>query len=313
MARDQPADVRWKRFEEVAGRIEAHLAPTGAVVKLNDHLRDKKTGQLRQVDASIRYSVGSVEILITLECRRHSDPQDVTWIEQLAKKRENIGANATIAVASEGFFKTAGVSAAFENVYPRTLEELEAGGLDWLRFTHVDVQEKIYSIRQIKVELWEPSLDDEIHIDDKLLLDAAKRLDLYPLFIKTNAGQRFNSYEPIRLSELQGADWFAGKKDTDEVTQNLKWECHDQGISVTTNHGDKPVRFIYLEFTVRIERHRIPAENLFRYKKTEGAILEGVEFDMSAALPNQVLGLYRNAENKQFNVVLVRKDVLRSK
>jgi hypothetical protein len=312
MTRNQPADVRWKRFEEVAGRIEAHLAPIGAVVKLDDHVRDKKTGQMRQVDASIRYKVGSVEILITIECRRRSDPQGVTWIEQLAKKRENVGANATIAVASEGFFKTAGISAAFENVYPRTLEELGTGDLDWLRMTHVDVQEKIYSIRQIKVELWEPSPDDEIRIDDKLLLDAAKRLDLYPLFIKTSTGQRFNSYEPIRLSELQGADWFAGKKNTDEVTQSFKWECHDRGISVATNHGDKPVRFIYLEFTVRIERHRIPAHSLFRYKRTEGAILEGVEFDMSAALPNQVLGLYRNPESKQFNLILARKDGLKS-
>src|SRR6267154_1792448 len=200
MARAQPADSRWRRFEEVAGRVEAYLAPTGAVVKLNDHLRDKKTGHRRQVDGSIRYCVGSVEILITLECRRHRDPQDVTWIEQLAKKRENIGANATIAVASEGFFKTAGISAAFENVYPRTLEELEAGGLDWLCFTHVDAQEKIYSIQQIGVELWDPVLDDEIQIDDSLFVDRAKQIDLYPLFMKTKTGQRFNSYEPIRLS-----------------------------------------------------------------------------------------------------------------
>lgn len=311
MAKGQPAHVLWKRFEEVAGRIEAHLAPTGAVVKLDDHLRDKKTGQLRQVDASIRYRVGSVEILITLECRRHSDPQDVTWIEQLAKKKENIGANATIAVASEGFFKTAGISAAFENVYPRTLEELEAGNLDWLRFTHVDFQQKIYSIRQIGVELWDPAQGDEIQIDDRLFVDGAKRLDLYPLFIKTNTGQRFNSYEPIRLSELKGADWFAGNKDANEVAQHLKWECHDRGISVATNHGDKPVRSIYLEFTVRIERHLIPVENLFRYKRAEGTILEGAEFDMGLAMPNQLLGLYRNAENKQIKIVLAPKHGLK--
>lgn len=313
MAKDQEADGGWKRFEEIAGRIEAHLTPTGAVVKLNDHLPDKKTGHLREVDASIRYRVGSVEILITLECRHRRDPQDVTWIEQLAKKRENIGANATIAVASEGFFKTAGIAAAFENVYPRTLEELEADGLDWLRFTHVDAQEKIYSIRQIGLELWDPAPDDEIQIDDSLFCDGTKRLDLYPLFIKTKTGQRFNSYEPIRLSEMQGADWFAGNKDPNEVTPRLKYECHDQGISVATNHGDKPVRFIYLDFTVRIKRHRIPVENLFRYQKSEGAILEGAEFDMSPAVPNQLLGLYRNVESKQITVVLTPKDGLKTK
>lgn len=163
------------------------------------------------------------------------------------------------------------------------------------------------------MELWDPALDDEIQIDDKLFTDGAKRLDSYPLFIKTKTGQRFDSYEPIRLSELQGADWFAGNKDASEVAPDLKWECHDRGISVATNHGDKPVRFIYLEFTVRIERHRIPVENLFRYKKAEGAILEGAEFDMSHAVPNHLLGLYRNVENKQINIVLTQKDSLKTK
>lgn len=306
--RDEPADIPWKRFEKIARRIEAHLAPPKAVVTLDDHIRDKKTGQLRQVDASIRYSIGSVEILITIECRRHSDAQDVTWIEQLAKKRENIGANATIAVASAGFFKTAGISAGFENVYPRTLEELERNeGLDWLNVTHIDLVAKTYLIKQISIELYEPAEDDQIKIDDQLFIACSKRIDLYPFFVQTKTGKRYNSQEPIRLSELQGANWFEGNTKGSESLRYLKWECHDRGISVETNNGFKAVKFIHLEFATKLEHHQVPIENLFRYKKAEGPILEGAEFDMAPGLPDHLLTIYRGSESKLIDIALVPK------
>src|SRR5712691_6264859 len=69
----------WREFERLVALIEHHLAPKGAVVRSPDHLTDKRTGQSREVDASIRYVVGSVTILITVECRERSHNEDVTW------------------------------------------------------------------------------------------------------------------------------------------------------------------------------------------------------------------------------------------
>lgn len=71
-------------------RIEESLVPKGAVVKSPDHVRDKVTSERRQVDATIRYQVGSTSILIAIECRKRKPVQDVTWIEQLVTKRANI-------------------------------------------------------------------------------------------------------------------------------------------------------------------------------------------------------------------------------
>lgn len=89
----------WKQFERLVARIEAALVPKGAVVRSPDRIPDLHTGSMREVDGSIRFKVGSASILITLESRRRAAVQDVTWIEQLATKRENIGADKTIAVS----------------------------------------------------------------------------------------------------------------------------------------------------------------------------------------------------------------------
>ena len=58
--------------------------PTGAVIKSPDYIPDIFTGQAREIDVSIRCKIGSVEILITVECRDRVRTEDVTWIEQLA-------------------------------------------------------------------------------------------------------------------------------------------------------------------------------------------------------------------------------------
>ncbi len=46
---------RWRQFEKFIARIEQAMAPSGAVVKSPDRIPDKLTGELREVDASIRY------------------------------------------------------------------------------------------------------------------------------------------------------------------------------------------------------------------------------------------------------------------
>jgi hypothetical protein len=55
-------------------------------VKSPDFVTGLVTGSRRQIDATIRFKVGSVPILITVECRKHEDVQDDTWLERVAMK-----------------------------------------------------------------------------------------------------------------------------------------------------------------------------------------------------------------------------------
>jgi len=115
--------TNWRDFEKLVADIEQTLVGKGAVVKSPDRIRDGVTGQLREIDASIRLDVGSTPILITVECRKRRPVQDVTWIEQLATKRDHIGAAKTIAVSATGFSDSATKAAARCGIELRTLED----------------------------------------------------------------------------------------------------------------------------------------------------------------------------------------------
>ena len=98
------------------------MAPRGAIIKSPDRIKDKVTGEDREVDVSIRYQIGSVPILITVECRDRNKPQDDTWLEQLATKRWKVGAAKTIAVSSSSFTAPAITHARLQGIEVRRLE-----------------------------------------------------------------------------------------------------------------------------------------------------------------------------------------------
>lgn len=115
----------WREFEELVARIEEAASPHDAVVTSPDKIPElTKEGSLREVDASIRYKIGTTNILITVECRKRSRKAGVEWIEQLATKRMKIGAAKTIAISSKGFTKSAVESAEKIGIEVRTLSQV---------------------------------------------------------------------------------------------------------------------------------------------------------------------------------------------
>src|SRR2546426_2688052 len=132
MVKDNAEAAASRQFEKLVALIESHLVPHGARVESPDHIPDRITGELREVDASVQYQVGSVPILITIECRDRTRVADVTWIEQIATKGENIGASAIVAVSSKGFSKAALEKARFLGIETRLLREVSNQAIqDW--------------------------------------------------------------------------------------------------------------------------------------------------------------------------------------
>ena len=135
-------DPEWREFERLVARIEADAGPRGAIVKSLDRVRCMLTGRMREVDATIRTSAGTAEILVTIECRRRTKVQDVTWLEQLATKRSSIGADRTIAVSLSGFSPEAEVVARRLGLTLRRIADVRPEdlasplGLDMVVFWH---------------------------------------------------------------------------------------------------------------------------------------------------------------------------------
>jgi hypothetical protein len=151
-----------REFEQLVERLEAALSPAGAVVTSPDRIPDKTTGELREVDVSIRYRVGTADILITVECRDRSAVQDVTWIEQIAAKSRDIGAALTIAVSSSGFSPAAITKAQLHNILIRTTRDLDPNEFrDWLAVQEVKITRRLKCLTRLAVELDESEGIDE--------------------------------------------------------------------------------------------------------------------------------------------------------
>ena len=92
------------------------------------------TGQKREVDIAIETKVGTHPFVFGIECRDRGRPADVTWIEQIAGKHQDlVGVNKTIAVARNGFTQPALVKATQRKIDAFALGE--ANEADWVRYT----------------------------------------------------------------------------------------------------------------------------------------------------------------------------------
>ncbi len=150
--KEEKISPEWREFEKLVALIERHLSPKGATINSPDLIPDKITGELREVDASIRYQVGSVPLLITIECRKRASKEDSTWIEQLASKRDDIGASATVAVSSTGFSEPAIKKARFHGIETRLLQEVsEKAILDWARNIYFIVVRGSFGLGRLRV------------------------------------------------------------------------------------------------------------------------------------------------------------------
>jgi hypothetical protein len=113
-------------LEMLTARIEGALSGSEVKVKSPDHIPDRVSGGTREVDVSLRSTVGSTDILVIVECRDRGRAADVTWIEQVKSKRDAVGASKAIAVASGTFSKKALAAAGAYGVDARTVAQVHA-------------------------------------------------------------------------------------------------------------------------------------------------------------------------------------------
>lgn len=89
-----------EEFEQQVARIVSLLQGQQAEVQWNERIPDPDNPtQLRQVDVTIRRD-GKVSLV---ECRLHSRPQDVQWVEELYGRRASLGAISVMGVSAAGF------------------------------------------------------------------------------------------------------------------------------------------------------------------------------------------------------------------
>ena len=93
---------------------------------------DLVTGEQREVDIVAQTMVGTYPIFLSIECRDHSRPADVLWIEGVAKKHEHLPTSKLVLWSRSGFTKAAALRARALKI--EAISQAEAVQAGWARF-----------------------------------------------------------------------------------------------------------------------------------------------------------------------------------
>jgi hypothetical protein len=252
-------------FEELIARIEAVAAPLGATVKPNDHIPDKKTGELRQVDASIRYQLGTVPILITVECRKRVKVDDATWIEQLRTKKEDIGAHHTIAVSVRGFSEPARIKAESYGIDVRQYEEITSEEIGhWSKGIQITSFQVDFNITGAYIQFNppRPGLLIAAHLREAIAKDA---LDTPFVFNKAD-GAGFTLRNLLAMYEQAHGPIDEDIELGDSKTAQIRRNCKPGSVYSRTEEGELDVDFIVIAVDATYRQVARPLDKVSRYR-----------------------------------------------
>ncbi|AKB36022.1 hypothetical protein MSSAC_1432 [Methanosarcina siciliae C2J] len=201
-----------RELEELVAALEKGLGSTDIKVTSPDQIEDKTTKEKREVDVSLKGKIGSNEILIIIECRDRKSKQDVTWIEQIATKRDDIGAHKAIAVSSSGFSEAAKNKAIAKNIELRTMEEIDPKEIiEWFQAKEVTIYNQRFRFLRADIlphKCLDNSQIEELHkflksfsgafpCDTKFIIDpeADAALSLSDCILR-NADKIFEGFKP---------------------------------------------------------------------------------------------------------------------
>jgi Restriction endonuclease len=270
----------WKEFEELVARIESALVPLGAVVKPNDWIKNNLTGRKRQVDASIRFTLGTSPILITVECRKRKHKQDDTWIEQLVAKKQNLGASKTIAVTTEDISEQAKINARFYGIDIRKVSGISREDiLDWLDVGEIRHTLQRPIITDATISLYHELGEISPQLHQSIIELANKDVLRAEIFIRISDGRRLSVDKILDIAFAAGLDFFSDiPKDAGTVHKKAVINFAEGSLGILTENGQQDVSRITLGVDVTTLVEVSPIGNMgFSYSGPEMPTVQGIE------------------------------------
>ncbi|MES9541883.1 hypothetical protein [Actinomadura sp. NPDC000600] len=145
---------RTNDFQAIVFFLMHHRAANARVTE-SASLPDSRTGQSREVDVLIEAEVACRTVRIGIECRDRKRKADVTWVEAMWAKHQDLPTHQVVLVSSSGFYKNAEKKARqlnMEVVVPGTAVP-EDGPLAALLCHRVETREINFG-PLVKVEGW---------------------------------------------------------------------------------------------------------------------------------------------------------------
>jgi hypothetical protein len=150
---------RTNDFQKLVYMVRDNLA-SGAKVTESKLLRDRHTRALREVDVCIEGNVGSLAVVLSVECRDHKRVADVTWIDAMKAKHERLPTSALLLASRSGFTPEALRVAAGYGIRTFTLETVDSTDFPALLAEKSALWAKSVTLTPSKVVARVPSLAD---------------------------------------------------------------------------------------------------------------------------------------------------------
>ena len=180
---------------------------------------DKTTGRRREVDVLIEYTdANGNHRRISIECRDRSAVQDITWIEQLVQKREDLDLDYTIATTTTSFSEGAIDKAKYHGIVIEQAEMPTKDTIDKLRdTTFVD-----FFFFKIKLLEFKLLFDSDGYI---LLKDFLTKMNIIDrnVFIREINTAFFFGIEPAEIinQHPKAADYFSSEDNRLELNGTI--------------------------------------------------------------------------------------------
>lgn len=290
-------------FEVLVSRIEEWLVPKGATVKSPDYIPDRDTGRLREVDASVRMMCGSVPVLITIECRDRSRKQDVRWIEEIAAKRDSIGASRTVAVSSSEWSQPAIQKAKRLRVEVRGVSEITEGDVvEWARNIKISLTTINWTIVHIGIRAAKQEGSP------KLVLPTPLREALRRNLNDTPIGHVKPSGEVVTIRALLNEALRPGNATIDDIEvgqaparKTVALYFKEGCFHIQTETGETEVRQMDVTLDVWLGQH-VPSEpKVYRYERPSGKIVEVAESKLNLGDERDITIIYSTQHPMSFD------------
>jgi len=298
-----------RSLEKLVAFFEKTLGPQGIKVKSPDYIKGRISKSPREVDISLRSHTGSSEILVIIECRDRKGTEDVTWIEQLASKRKDVGAHKAVAVSSTGFSSGAINMAKAEDIELRTLEEVNPNEiLLWFGFKELTVLNYHINFKHVSIRLSVPKsvsvkVSPEVHSSLSPVFDINA-----PIFVRKKDGNKVSFLDIWKMVPNSIYDDITlGQSKTKKIIR-LNFNNEEERFQILTVTGLIDISRFIIHAEIWIQIKKRPLTTVRFYRDGDKILIQTAEFQFEHQNVPYSLELHKLVKSGQQVITIRRKD-----
>jgi len=288
-------------FEKLVALLESCLIPEGAEIKSPDYIVDKVTGASREVDISIRKTIGSIPILIIIECRDRNQVEDVRWVEQVAQKRNDLNASKAVAVSKSGFTKNAITKAHFLNIETRQLNQVtESEVKSWFQAGDLIIYNMRSKISDIDLALDASSIGKNARKKiEKVTRDNIPKFSFdSPIFTSKKDGHKYSLKNIWHLIPKKDVAYQGIPRDGTKVDRrfNIDFPNKNERLRLPLPVGMIDVFKIIIDITLWIDTSSVPISKIYSYRDENNLLLDTIEYKLDIRGKSKRLSIHRKTQ-----------------